>query len=283
MRPTPAVLLPLALAAASTAAGQEFRVHTVVSDVPAGDEPVELARSLTLFHAGQSWDYAVEAGEVVRFDPGAAAFTVLDLRRDLACEVSLAEVDRRLTVGRQETEKYLAQIAADPAAAGLSRELAFQLNPRFAVADRDGGALHFGGGPIEYDVTPATPKSPGTAAFYLDYADWTARLNYALRPGDFPGVRTAVNAELRERGVVPQRVVKTVAGAARPAAAGVVQAGATAPAATVRRAEHTFQESLAPRDRELLAEWRGRLAAGAARRVTFREYVRLTTGAVAER
>lgn len=270
MRPALAVLLSLSFV--PLAEGQEFRVHTVVTELPAGGgKPAELARSLTLFHAGQAWDYAVAAGEVVRFDPAAATFTVLDLNRDLSCVVSLAEIDRQLEIGRKETEKYVAKLTAapDPNAAALAAELAFELAPRFAVTEGPGGELTFGGGPIEYAVATAAPKGTGTATFYLDYADWTARLNYALRPGRFPAPRTAVNAELRERGVVPQRVTK--------------RAGAGAAGGTTLRAEHTFQESLAERDRELLAEWRGRLDGGTAREVTFREYLRLTSGAVAER
>ena len=246
---------------------------------------MELARSLTLFHAGQAWDYAVVAREVVRFDPAAATFTVLDLNRDLACTVSLAEIDRQIKIGRQETEKYAAKLAADPApqSAELAARLAFELAPRFEVTEMvpadaaAGGVLTFEapGVPLIYGVHTAAPKTPSTAAFYLDYADWTARLNYAMRPGQFPDVRVAVNAELRSRGLLPQAV--TLSEASVP---GIVRVAA---GRGVLRAEHTFEEKLAARDRELLAEWRGRLTGGTARAVTFREYLRLTTGAVAAR
>ena len=270
-----ALFAVLCSAAGVPAAGaQEFRVHTTVSELPAGGKPVELARNLTLFHAGQAWDFAVEAAEVVRFDPAAGKFTLLDLSRDLTCDVTLAEIDRRRVVGRTTTEEYLAKLAGDPAAAALSRDLAFQLAPRFAVTE-EAGVVAFKGGPIEYEVVTAAPKGVGTATFYLDYADWTARLNYALRPGRFPGVRTAVNEQLRARGVMPQTVTVTNTTGGGADGAG----GAT----TVLRAEHVIQESLAPRDRELLAEWRGRLTGGTARAVSFREYVRQTTGAVAQR
>ena len=285
MRPTFAAACLLVFA--PIAGGQEFRVHTVVTEHPAGGgKPVELARSLTLFHAGQAWDYAVEAREVVRFDPAAATFTVLDLNRDLACTVSLAEIDRQVKIGRQETEKYAAKLAADPSpsSAALAARLAFELAPRFEV--KDAHLTGFPRGtrtltceapdvPLTYTVLTAKPKTPSTATFYLDYADWTARLNYAMRPGPFPDVRVAVNAELRSRGLLPQAV--TLSEAPVP---GIVRVAA---GRGVLRAEHTFEEKLAARDRELLAEWRGRLTGGTARAVTFREYLRLTTGAVAAR
>ena len=264
---------------AGPAAGQEFRVHTTVSEVPAGGgKSREVARSLTLFHAGQAWDYAVEAAEVVRFDPAAATFTVLDLNRNLTCTVSLAEIDRQVQIGRQETEKYAAKLAADPApsSAALAARLAFELAPRFRVTEA-GDELTFAGGPLEYAVATAAPKTPATAAAYLDYADWTARLNYAMRPGRFPDVRVAVNEQLRSRGLLPQSVTLSEGPAPE-----IVRAGAGGTGRTLR-AEHTFEEKLAERDRGLLADWRRRLSAGSAREVTFREYLRLTTGAVAER
>ena len=279
MRP---VLAPLLLACCAPALpAQEFRVYTTVSDVTPGGtgksagRPVELARSLTLFHAGQAWDHAVEAAEVVRFDPAAASFTILDTRRELTCAVSLEEIARQVKIGRQETEKYLTTLAADPApgSAGLAKNLAFQLAPRFAVtAGPAPNFFKFAGAPLTYEVACVAPKGPGVSAFYLDYADWTARLNYVLRPGAlFPDVRAAVHETLRERGVAPQTVTLTMP-----------DAGPLGAPRTLR-AEHVFQETLDARDRELLAEWRGRLAGGAAREVTFLEYLRLTTGGVRTR
>ena len=274
MRPALAAVLPLCLspAFASPLAAQDFRVFTTVSDL-SGAEPVELSRSLTLFHAGQAWDHVVEAGRVVRFDPAAAEFVILDTRRDLACTVKLEELSRALTVGRRETEKYVAELAADPAPRSRAQAaaLAFQLTPAYETAADDAAArLTFAGGPMSYAVRHAAPGRPSIAAAYSDYADWTAKLNYALGPGPFPNARRPVQEALRERGVVPQRVERTEAGA---------------PGDPPRRlaAEHSFQEELDPRDRELISAWRAKLASPKTRTVTFREYQRRTLGGVASR
>ena len=272
---TPFAALPAA------AAGQDFRVYTEVSDVT-GPAPVPLARSLTLFHAGQAWDHAVEAGEVVRFDPAAAEFVVLDTRRRVACAVSLEEVDRIVTVGRQETEKHIAALArdrpGDPAAAAAAAGLAFSLTPDYAVTDDPagggdgsggGGTLTFAGGPLSYAVRYAAPARPAVASRYADYAAWQARLNFALQPKRHPAARRPIQEALRERGVVPQRVERTTAG----------PGGA---AAEVLLAEHTFQERLDPRDRDLISRWRAALDDPATRKVTFREYQRLTLEAAVQ-
>ena len=247
---------------------QEFRVFTTVSDL-SGGRPAELSRSLTLFHAGQAWDHAVESGQVVRFDPADAEFTVLDTRRDLACVVTLEELVRALEVGRKETEKEIARLAVAPApgAAELARNLAFQLTPRYEIAeDAAGHAVTFAGGPFAYRFAHATPGRPSIAANYWDFRSWTAKLNYALGPGQlFPDVYRPMEEEMRERGVVPQRIERTLAG--------------NPPRRHV--AEHSFQEQLDPRDRSLISEWRARLASPNTRTVPFREYQRLTLGGAA--
>ncbi len=43
-------------------------------------------------------------------------------------------------------------------------------------------------------------------------------------------------------------------------------------------ADHSVQERLDPRDRDLILEWRARLSSPKTRMVTFREYQRLTLG-----
>ncbi len=165
---------------------QDFRVFTTVSDL-SGERPVELSRSLTLFHAGQAWDHVVEAGEVVRFDPADAEFVILDTRRDLACTVKLEELSRLLSIGRKETEKAVARLAAAPApgAAGLAQNLTFQLTPRYEITeDAAAQQVTFAGGPLTYSVAHATPGRPSISTAYWDYADWTAKLNYTLAPAN---------------------------------------------------------------------------------------------------
>ena len=270
MRALPVALLLFMPSA--TLWAQDFRVFTTVSDV-SGERPVEISRSLTLFHAGQAWDHAVEAGEVVRFDPAKAEFVLLDTRRDLACTVKLEELSRGLTVGRRETEKEIARLAVDPApgAKDLAQSLAFQLTPKYDVAADDGARrAAFVGGPLVYDFACAEPSRPSIAAHYWDYAAWTATLNHALAPGRlFPDVHRPIHEELRARGVVPQRVERTMKDIV----------GAPPQRLT---AEHSFQERLDPHDRTLISEWRARLDSPNTRSVNFREYQRLTLGGTAQ-
>ena len=276
MRALPVALLlvaPLSFAFPGTLPAQDFRVFTTVSDV-SGERPVEISRSLTLFHAGQAWDHAVETGEVVRFDPAKAEFVLLDARRELACTVKLEELSRGLSVGRKETEKEIARLAVDPAPGSkeLARSLAFQLTPRYDVADDDDEAVRVGfvGGPLAYDFACAKPSRPSIATHYWDCAAWTATLNHALAPGRlFPDVHRPIHEELRARGVVPQRVGRTMT---------------DRPGAPPQRltAEHSFQERLDPHDRTLISEWRARLDSPNTRTVNFREYQRLTLGGAAQ-
>ena len=253
-------LSPLALPA------QEFRVYTAVSDL-GGKAPAEVSRSLTLFHAGQAWDHVAEAGEVIRFDPAAAEFVILDTNRDLACTVSLEELTRLLDVGRRETEKALVRLAGDPLHRGLAANLGFQLAPEYELtADDATKRLTFASDPVTYEVDFADPGRPAVSAAYLDYAGWTGKLNFVLDPGKlYPEVRRPVHEALRERAAVPQRVAVTLNGLGDPGAPPVRLA-----------ADHTFAERLDPRDRQLISEWRDRLASPKTRVVTFREYQRLT-------
>ncbi|NNJ27509.1 hypothetical protein [Alienimonas chondri] len=261
-----ATLLAAALPCVSpaTSSAQDFRVFTTVSDI-SGARPIEVSRSLTLFHAGQAWDHAVESGQVVRFDPADAEFVILDTRRDLACTVKLEELARLLEVGRKETEKAIAELG--PESPALAESLTFQLTPRYEMTDEtEANRTTFVGGPLTYRFTHATPGRPSISSSYWDFRDWTAKLNWTLGPGKlFPYVYPPLHDELRERGVVPQRIERTLA---------------DDPVRPARRhaAEHSFQEKLDPRDRELISEWRARLASPKTRMVTFREYQRQTLG-----
>ncbi|MEM9700842.1 MAG: hypothetical protein AAF907_00190 [Planctomycetota bacterium] len=258
----------------ATGQSQEFRVFTTVSDV-SGERPIPLSRSLTLFHAGQAWDHAVESGQVVRFDPADEEFVILDTRRDLACTVKLEELKRVVQVGRKATEDGIASLKQQPtpASRALADSLAFQLTPRYETTDEaDANRLQFVGGPLTYQYEYATPGRPSVAASYWDFRDWTAQLNFAMAPPTpvqttlFPDVYRPMHEELRERGVVPQRIDRTLA---------------DDPMRPPRKhaSEHAFQEKLDPRDRELISEWRARLASPKTRVVPFAKYVQLTLGA----
>ena len=279
-------VLSTACLSGSTAAGQEFRMFTTVTDlsqVGAGGARAGavLSRSVTIFHGGVAWDHETGGGEVVRFDPAAGEFTLLDTRRDLAATVAFAELVRYLDAGRRETEKEIGDLIRkpDPAAAAAADELRFQLEPRFEVLDEGPGWANFAFNPERtltlrppagtagptYAVEYAVPPSPEVAAFYLDFAEWTAKLVYVHLPHhSLPAVRSRVHAALRDRGAIPVTVTKRAAGDdGKP---------------IVLRAEHTLHRSLDAHDRDLLTDWRDRLASPRTRHVSFAKYQRITHG-----
>ena len=266
-----AVLPLLALGLAGTAAAQEFRVFTAVYDLAAaqGSRPPVVARSLTLYHAGNFYDLVDNAGEVIIYEPNARRFRILNPTRNLTATVELDEIKQLLKVARTETERYATELeeATDPAAAGTLALLHCQLDPRFTESFDDATrTLALDAGPLSYQVTTANPERPGIAAAYLNYADEVCRLNYVLHPGPLlPEARLAVNRALRARNALPTVVELQTAGT---------------PGRHLR-AEHALHWELDARDRGLIHTWESQLKATSLRTVTLQEYQRtvLTTAA----
>ena len=255
-------LLFLLLTAVLQQAGsaQEFRVYTRVydiSDSKATSQP--LARSLSLFHAGIVYDYIQAAGEVTIFNPVRRRFTILSTSRGVVTSVQFDELKHMLKTARGITRQRLAALRreATPRSRMLSSQLQFQLTPRFVESyDSETKQLRLASRFVSYSARCANVDS-SRAAVYLRYADWTARLNYVLRPRVLlPTCRLALNDGLRRRNAVPVMVE--------------LRAG---PAPGIHlRADHQIRWQLDRNDKSLIFEWKTLLKGDRLRRVPFREY-----------
>ncbi len=249
------------------AAAQEFRVYTRIHDESqtagsgeAATAPPVVSRSLTLFHAGRVYDYIDGLGEVILFEPAHHRFTILSTRHVLATEVSFDEIRQMLKLARTETESHLAslQSSRNEEALAVIGPLRFQLDPQFQEKwDEAGNSVSLSGPYLSYSARTAPASDKGLATAYLDYADWTCRLNYVLHPGRLmPAPRLMLNQALREKDRLPVEVTLT----------------AEVDQPMKYRAEHRLHWELDAKDRSLIHHWETLLKSDTLRKVTFREY-----------
>ena len=232
---------------AATAAAQGLRVSTAVYDASrldkSGREPV-LSRSTTLFHKGRAYDFVPSADEVVVFDKTAKRFTVINERHKVYTNIAFAELQALLKNRGPQTQKYLAELRASnsPQATRAARTLAFQLSPEFELTfSKRSGLLALRSPSLKYSVSTSEWEDSDQVETYLQYADWTARLNYLLHPSAmFPEPRLALNRELREIG---NRLPV------------VVQLDLRPDDRMVLRAEHQFVRSLTEHDLARIRKW----------------------------
>ncbi|MCA9074127.1 MAG: hypothetical protein KDA93_03770 [Planctomycetaceae bacterium] len=250
---------------AASANAQDFRVVTNVSyHDQQTDRWDSLARSLTLFHAGKVYDFVEAVGEVVVFDPMQDRFVILSLNGNaLATEVPFEELHQFLKVGRAETFKYISelQLRRNDAADRAMQSLTFQLKPQFNEGfDPANGKLRLSSEFITYEVETDIVDRPMIVQQYLQWADWTARLNSIIHPQAVaPEVRLAVNEALRTRDRVPTQVDLKL----------------SLDGDMHLRAEHTFKMQLTRLDRDAITKWEGLRTADNVRWVDFREYQRV--------
>ncbi len=254
------------------AVGQDFRVLTTVSHLnPETSRWAPLTRSLTIFHAGKVYDFVEEVGEVVVFDPLQDRFVILSLNgNQLATEIPFEELHQFLKVGRTETLKYISELRlqqTEPATKAM-QSLAFQLTPQFNEGyDPTTGKLRLFSEFITYEAETEAVDRPLIVQQYLQWADWTSRLNSILHPQAVaPEVRMALNTALRERDRIPTKVELKL----------------TLEGETRLRAEHTFQPRLGTFDRDSITKWEKQRTAEDVRWVDFREYQRILVTANAK-
>ena len=243
------------------ATAQDLKVVTRLSSRDANtDRWQPVARSLTVFHGGKTYDWVETVSEVVIHEPAQGQFVILSLNGNkVATTVPYAELLNYLKVARAETVKYIDELQSQPRLASQRslEALAFQLDPQFQEAfDRGTARLRLSSEFIHYDVETAAVERPRVLEQYLLWADWTARLNYVLHPqAVMPDVRLALNQALREHKRLPTQVSLT---------------------RTIDdehlRAEHTFGWELRSFDRESIAKWEKTRAAEDLRWVDLREY-----------
>lgn len=281
--------LPILLVASSvatltsnTAQAQDFRIYTrVFDDSPAtlaqqkNDPqagPKVIARSLSLFHAGKIYDYMDSVQELVVFEPGHERFTVIHGTRLKATTVEFAQLRQFLRVAETEADKYLEELkqTQSPTSKTEASALAFQLDPNFEQSfDRSKKLLQLSSPQFNYKVRCETPKIPEVVETYLQYADWTSRLNYVLHPKTLlPGPRLAVNKALKKHQQIPTRVELTM------------NVNGTE---TKLRAEHSIRWELDATDRGRIHEWEQLLTSPRVTYVSIHDYQRAFLTAQSER
>ena len=262
-----------------TGFAQEFRVYTRVSDAGATvrsdsqkkTSPPVIARSLSLFRAGKAYDYLGNVGEVIIFEPSRRRFIIMNGTTRMVSTITFDEIERYLQRARSETKKYIIGLEQKGDAASLKsiQSLRFQLDPTFnAHYEAADDQLTLNSKPFRYDVRCATAdstKAVDREAFqeavrtYLNYADWTARLNYVLHSRALaPAPRLALNAVLRQGKRLPVQVDLRV-DLEKP---------------LHLRAEHKIHWNLDRKDRGDIRHWEMMLDDKSMRRVPFREYQR---------
>lgn len=246
-----------------SAVAQDMRVYTTVSEVTKGlSSPKVLSHSLTLFHAGKVYDYMEEAGEVVIYEPVHHRFVILG-KNFVAAEVPFTEVNHSLESTRTETTRMLDQLRqqADDKSMRVASLIQFQLEPAFKTSwDESHQRLTMAADPLQYSVRTAKIESPQFVRQYLDYADWTARLNFVLRPNAaFPAARLQLNESLRQEELLPTQVDLQLRQVQR--------------AEPMRlRAEHQFSWEFQSVDRRHINHWERQLRSNEVRWITFYEY-----------
>lgn len=226
-------------------------------------EPI--GQSITLFHAGKVYDYMEQLGEVVIFEPTQTKFTILSFKgNNLATSLEFPELQQFLKVARADTESHIVQVSGTGRETDMRRAaLQFQLQPQFDEGfDPSTNILTFVSELLRYEVETSTPKRPRAAQEYLQYADWTAKMNYIRHSGPlYPEVRIAVNRSLAERGVIPTEVRLMLDGEPP----------------LLLKAEHKFDWSLSSIDKSTILKCEKQRTDDKTRWVDFREYQRTLT------
>jgi hypothetical protein len=199
----------------STASAQQFRVYTEVSVPPQNPEPGKMqgevvARSLTIFHAGRVFDWLKTAGEVTIFEPAHKRFVIFNGRKLIKTTIDFKEIDRMLASARDETSNHAERLLSrnDRDAQAIATSLQFQLNPKFKHSfQKNSLMLDLESPKLEYHVNCGTTPIPEAVEAYMEFADWTAKLNHVMHPRSlYPAPRMKLNESLRQHKVLPVKV-----------------------------------------------------------------------------
>jgi hypothetical protein len=258
---TATVLIATGLFSVATVSAQDFHVDTTVEAVTRQDTQ-ELTRSVTLFHAGRTYDFIQDLAELVVFDPAHDRFTLLNTRQRRATQVHVDEINRMLQMGRQALSDHVKTLRASgkPDSQAMIDAILFQFNPQFEESISQTGRgplLDLKSQYFHYQVLGASPPTPAHGAAYLNYADWIIRLNYVLNPGKtLPEQRIKLDSALRQAQLIPVEVTFGDTNA--------VQV----------RARHRIFWELNEKDRELIRQWEALLMRPDLKRVSFQDYQR---------
>ena len=273
-----AVILAVSAGTIRPAFSQQFRVYTEVTvpdrDITPGKAQGEVvARSLTVFHAGRVFDWLQTAGEVTIFEPAHERFVIFNGRKMIATTVAFKEIERMLASAHDETSNHAERLSTRPdrEARTIASSLQFQLDPKFDQRfQRQSLKLDLESPMLTYRVDCGAAEIPESVEAYLNYADWTARLNHVMHPRSlYPAARLMLNDSLREHKVLPV----------------TVQLRVDMDQPIVLQAEHKFAWQLEKVDRQHIRYWDDKLEDRSLEWLSFRDYQRaiLQTSAQARR
>jgi len=246
----------------SAGLAQGLRISTHVYDLEK-TVPAEqmLSSSLTLCHNGRIYDYVDAADEVVIFDPVARRFTILNNTRGLSTTLTFEEIRHKMDLVEPRTTAYIRELQArgGASAARMADSISFQLHPKFEQSfDPMKESLVLSMPSMTYRVETRKWKEADQVERYLEYADWTARLNFIMHPGSLlPNPRIALNEALRQlRDRMPISVELDLR-----------------PGETLHlKASHQLTGSLSDDDHRRIAKWDNDLKSKGIRTVPFLSY-----------
>ena len=262
---TVGLILVIAVGLNSAAFAQQFRVYTEVSIPPQNPQPGKtqgevVARSLTIFHAGRVFDWLKTAGEVTIFEPAHERFVIFNGRKLIRTTIDFKEIDRMLASARDETSNHAERLLArnDRDAQTIATSLQFQLNPIFKHSfEQKTLLLDLNSPKLEYHVNCGTTPIPEAVNAYMNYADWTAKLNHVMHPRSlYPAPRMKLNESLRQHKVLPVKV----------------QLRVDFDQPIVLQADHRFAWQLEKIDRESIQHWESKVNDPSLESLTFRDY-----------
>ena len=263
-----AVFCLLLSCAAGPASAQDFSIYTRLYDLrPAPgssesnrDDRGRLAgETFSIFHAGKVYDYLPQIDELTIFEPAHERFLIIINSRKIAATLAFNEIENVLFRAAKAAEHRLT--APDRPDEKMARATRFLLNPTFdqTFAART-NTLHLKSPYLSYQATCASAESPEHVDAYLQYANWTSRLNFVLHPKSLlPGPRIALNSVLQEKRLIPVEVELT----------------SDVGSGLHLKAVHRYQWRLEAQDRRRIAYWDSLLTQPDLKRMKYEEFQRV--------
>ncbi len=199
--------------------GADFRIE---NRVYAGTEKEPISESLTLFQAGQVYDFLTEPAETTVLDAQHGRIVLLDRTRQMRTEIKTGRLVELIA-----SMKIRAAQSSDPL-------LKFLANPEFDEQfEAETGVLELTSPLVTYRVETEPAPSAEVVAQLRYFSSWYAQLNAILQPGGLPPfARAQLDETLRRRQLVPQSVELTI------------ERGRLPPRTQVLRSEHKFTSRL---------------------------------------
>ena len=126
---------------------------------------------------------------------------MINTDRGVFTSVPFAEVQGMLKARGPKTQQYIKELLAknSPQAERTIRMIRFQQSPKFQTNfSEPSGMLSLKSASWKYSVSTREWEDADQVRRYLEYTDWTARLNYILHPSSmFPEPRLELNSRLK--------------------------------------------------------------------------------------